>query len=101
MVAHTLIPALGRQRQADFFEFKTNLVYRVSSRTARATQRNPFSEKRELNRSIVVAALPTSKHSNPLAACHLRALDLNRHDVGIPTLLSHLDIDPLSRHHPR
>jgi hypothetical protein len=35
-----LIPALGRQRQADF-EFEANLVYRVSSRTARATQRKP------------------------------------------------------------
>jgi hypothetical protein len=26
-------------------EFKASLVYRVSSRTARATQRNPVSEK--------------------------------------------------------
>jgi hypothetical protein len=39
-----LIPALGRQRQADF-EFEASLVYRVSSRTARATQRNPVSKK--------------------------------------------------------
>ena len=36
----TLIPALGRQRQADS-EFEINLVYRVSSRTTRAIQRNP------------------------------------------------------------
>jgi hypothetical protein len=28
-------------------EFKANLVYRVSSRTARATQRNPVSEKKK------------------------------------------------------
>jgi hypothetical protein len=35
-----LIPALGRQRQVDF-GFEASLVYRVSSRTARATQRNP------------------------------------------------------------
>jgi hypothetical protein len=33
-----LIPALGRQRQVDF---EASLVYRVSSRTARAIQRNP------------------------------------------------------------
>jgi hypothetical protein len=39
-----LIPALGRQRQA-ISEFKASLVYRVSSRTARATQRNPVSKK--------------------------------------------------------
>jgi hypothetical protein len=40
-----LIPALGRQRQTDWIsEFKASLVYRVSSRTARATQRNPVSK---------------------------------------------------------
>jgi hypothetical protein len=32
----------GRGRQIS--EFKTSLVYRVSSRTARATQRNPVSK---------------------------------------------------------
>jgi hypothetical protein len=36
-----LIPALGKQRQSDLCDFKASLVYRVSSRTARATQRNP------------------------------------------------------------
>jgi hypothetical protein len=35
-----LIPALGRQKQADFEEFEASLVYRVSSSTARAIQRN-------------------------------------------------------------
>jgi hypothetical protein len=39
-----LIPALGRQRQG-ISEFEASLVYRVSSRTARATQRNPVSKK--------------------------------------------------------
>jgi hypothetical protein len=35
---HTsLIPALGRQRQADLSEFEANLVCIVSSRTARPT----------------------------------------------------------------
>jgi hypothetical protein len=37
-----LIPALGRQTP----EFEANLVYRVSSRTARATQRNPVSKNK-------------------------------------------------------
>ena len=38
-----LIPALRRQkqRQMDLCEFEASLVYRVSSRKARATQRNP------------------------------------------------------------
>jgi len=35
-----LIPALRRQRQVDLCEFKASLVYRVSSRTGRAAQRN-------------------------------------------------------------
>jgi hypothetical protein len=40
-----LIPALGRQR-----EFEDSLVYRVSSRTARATQRNPVSKNKQTNK---------------------------------------------------
>ena len=40
-----IIPALGRQRQADLYDFKASLVYRASSRTARDTQRNPVSNK--------------------------------------------------------
>jgi hypothetical protein len=35
----------GRGRQIS--EFEASLVYRASSRTARATQRNPVSEKRK------------------------------------------------------
>jgi hypothetical protein len=37
-----LIPALGRQRQAELCEFEVSLVYRARSRTARAPQRNPL-----------------------------------------------------------
>jgi hypothetical protein len=39
-----LIPALGR-RGRQISEFKASLVYKVSSRTARAIQRNPVSKK--------------------------------------------------------
>jgi hypothetical protein len=41
-----LIPALGRQRQVDF-EFEASLVYKVSSRTARAIQRNPVLKNKQ------------------------------------------------------
>jgi hypothetical protein len=42
---HTpLIPAHGRQRQGELCEFEASLVYRVSSRSAKATQRNPISK---------------------------------------------------------
>jgi hypothetical protein len=36
----------GRGRRIS--EFEASLVYKVSSRTARATQRNPVSEKKKL-----------------------------------------------------
>jgi hypothetical protein len=39
----------GRGRQIS--EFKASLVYRVSSRTARATQRNPVSKKQKQNKT--------------------------------------------------
>jgi hypothetical protein len=39
-----LIPALRKQWQVDLCEFKDNLVYGTSSRTVRATQRNPISK---------------------------------------------------------
>lgn len=40
-----MISALGRQRQKDFCEFKTNLVYIASSRTARAMLARPCLKK--------------------------------------------------------
>ena len=46
MVAHTFSPNIfGKQKQVDFCEFEASLVYRASSRTARATQRNPVLKK--------------------------------------------------------
>jgi hypothetical protein len=39
----SLIPALEKQRRVDLCKFEASLVYRVSSRTARAIQRNPVS----------------------------------------------------------
>jgi hypothetical protein len=40
----------GRGRRIS--EFEASLVYRVSSRTARATQRNAVSEKKERERAL-------------------------------------------------
>ena len=41
-----LVPALGRQRQVDLCQFEASLIYRGSSRTARATQRNLVSKNK-------------------------------------------------------
>ena len=39
-----LNPTLRRQKKADLFEFEVSLVYIASSRTARATYRDPVSK---------------------------------------------------------
>ncbi|KAL6032635.1 hypothetical protein STEG23_033710, partial [Scotinomys teguina] len=39
VVAHTFNPST--QKQMDLYEFQASLVYSLSSRTAKATQRNP------------------------------------------------------------
>ena len=41
---YALIPTLERQRQEDLCEFEANLVYRVSSKRARTTQKNLISK---------------------------------------------------------
>ena len=38
-----LIPILRRQRQVNFCEFKVSLVYRLSSRTAKAIHKETLS----------------------------------------------------------
>jgi hypothetical protein len=45
VVVHAFNPST-REAEAGRFEFKANLVYRVSSRTARAIQRNHVSKKK-------------------------------------------------------
>jgi hypothetical protein len=51
-----LIPALGRQRQADF-EFEASLVYKVSSRTARAVQKIKKKKEKEIGHGLDVHQL--------------------------------------------
>jgi hypothetical protein len=43
VVGRTFNPSTRRQRQVGLYKCQVSLVYRVSSRTARATQRNPIS----------------------------------------------------------
>ena len=46
-----LIPALGRQRQADLCEFETTLVYRASTKTgSKAIQINPVSKNKQTSK---------------------------------------------------
>jgi hypothetical protein len=48
VVAHTFTPSTqAGNQEADLCEFKICLVHRVSSRTARDTQRNPVMKKKK------------------------------------------------------
>jgi hypothetical protein len=49
----------GRGRR--IFEFEASLVYRVSSRTARATQRNPVSKNKTKQKQIKQTNKETNK----------------------------------------
>ena len=49
VVVHTFNPSIW-VAEAGRFEFEASLVYRVSSRTARATQRGPVSKEKRKNR---------------------------------------------------
>jgi hypothetical protein len=42
MVAHTFDPSTWEAGQTDLYEFEASLVYRASSKTARATPSTPF-----------------------------------------------------------
>ena len=44
VVAHAFNPVLRRQRQIDLCEFEASLIYKASSRTAMAIQKNPVSK---------------------------------------------------------
>ena len=47
MVVTPLISARGRQRQVDLCKCEIIVVYKESSRTARATQKNPIMKKKK------------------------------------------------------
>ena len=59
-----LIPVLRGQRQAylPIFKFKASLVYRASSRTARATQRNPVLKQQQKHNKIII--IPKAKNKD-------------------------------------
>jgi hypothetical protein len=47
VVAHAFNPSTWEAESRQISEFDASLVYRVSSRTARAIQRNPVSKKQK------------------------------------------------------
>jgi hypothetical protein len=61
----SLIPALGRQRQAEFYEFETSLVGRPSSRTVKISQREPVLKESNQTKTTKRHPPPQKKKKNP------------------------------------
>jgi hypothetical protein len=84
-----LIPALGRQRQV-VSEFKASLVYKVSSRTARAIQRNPISKnqkkkkkkKKETNKPQTIYSMWTAPSVAVFCDIHMVNADISLCETG-------------------
>jgi hypothetical protein len=66
----------GRGRQ--FSEFKASLVYRVSSRTARATQRNPASKTKTKTKNKTKKPLKKQDINKPNNHITKWGTDINR-----------------------
>jgi hypothetical protein len=52
VVAHTFNPSTWEAEAGGSLEFEASLVYKVSSRTARAIQRNPVSKKQQQQKNV-------------------------------------------------
>jgi hypothetical protein len=60
-------------------EFKASLVYRVSSRTARATQRNPVLNTAPPQKKPNKQNKKTKPNTQPLSPIAAKVLVLNKH----------------------
>jgi hypothetical protein len=74
----SLIPALERQEQLDICNIKASLVYRVSSRTARDTQRNCVSKNKNKQTNEIKPLTVVKPSWRPLSLLNLRELILQR-----------------------
>ena len=82
-----LVPALGRQRQADLCELEASLVYRASSRIARTAQRNSVSKKKK-PKYICLSVHPSIVHPSVHPSIHLSIhLSIYNDSCGLPKAL--------------
>jgi hypothetical protein len=64
MVAHAFNPSTREAEAGGFLEFEASLIYKVSSRTARAIQRNPVSKNKQTNKQ-------TNKQQQKFRGCRV------------------------------
>jgi hypothetical protein len=80
MVAHAFNPSTWEAETGRISEFEASLVYKVSSRTARATQRNPVSKNKQ--KKIVLNCLESSGRVMAGMAAHTGSQSLTRKQGG-------------------
>jgi hypothetical protein len=77
VVAHIFDPSMGgRGRQIS--EFEASLVYKVSSRTARAIQRNPVSKTKTKTKTKTKRNKTKNKHGSIYILLHAN-IQLDKH----------------------
>jgi hypothetical protein len=54
MVVHAFNPSTQKAEAGGFLEFEASLVYKVNSRTARATQRNPVLKNQKKKKEVLI-----------------------------------------------
>jgi hypothetical protein len=64
MVTHTFNPSIQEAEAGGSLEFKGSLVYRASSRAARATQRNPVGIQRSITFLYSIGAVNSTFYSD-------------------------------------
>jgi hypothetical protein len=62
VVVHDFNPSTTEQKQVDLCEFKASLVYRVSSRTDRDTQRNPVMKNKNKQTTTTTKSLGSTQY---------------------------------------
>jgi hypothetical protein len=71
-VAHAFNPSTWEAEAGGFLSSKASLIYKVSPRTARATQRNPVSEKKKKKKKKKeIAEQVKGAHKYPLTSTHI------------------------------
>ena len=81
VVVHTFNPSL-LEAQAGRSMVKANLVYRVSSRTAKAAQRNPVLKKQQ-QKQTKTKAVPLLLGAMALSSCHATYTSLSPEVQGM------------------
>jgi hypothetical protein len=74
---HAFNPSTWEAEAGEISEFEASLVYRMSSRTARAIQKNPVSKNKTKTKN------PNGKKKLPPAPCYFYFFCFSRQDFSV------------------